>query len=115
MGDGGGAGGDGGPLIYNTCSVEVEEIEGGGGEVSLEFFGVFALGEGVWIFAIGEDDDLDVHAFGEEGLDVAGSGHETGSVAIEDEGDVGAEAVEEAGMSDGECCATACYDVFTPA
>ena len=82
------------------------------GEVVLQGGGAMALGVGVGVVAIGEEDDADVHAFGEEEVDGTEGGLDASGVAVVEDGDVGGVALDEAYLLDGEAGAAGGYGVL---
>ena len=89
-------------VFEEYAGFEFDEILFVGAEVFLKLSGTVFLGVAVGVFAVGEENDTDVHAFFEEEVDSSEGGFDAGGVAIVKDGDVGSVAFDEADLFGGE-------------
>ena len=89
-------------VLQQQVGLELNEV----GLVFLDVFpevagGVFS-GEGVGVVAIGQEQNLEVHALAEEHVGASECGMDAGSVAVVEQDDVGGEAMQDVDLVDGE-------------
>ena len=82
-------------VLKENAGFEFDEILFVGAEVFLKLSGAVFLGVAVGVFAVGEENDTDVHAFLEEEVDGSEGGFDASGVAIVKDGDVGSVAFDE--------------------
>ena len=89
-------------VFEEYAGFEFDEILFVGAEVFMKLSGTVFLGVAVGVFAVGEENDTDVHAFLEEEVDGSEGGFDAGGVAIVENRDVGSVAFDEADLFGGE-------------
>ena len=72
-------------------------------QVLLELRGRVLAGKAVGVIAVGEEQELDVHTFGQEHVDASFTGMDACVVAVEDDGDVFRDAMDEVYLFGSEC------------
>ena len=89
-------------VFEEYAGFEFDEVFFVGAEVFLKLSGTVFLGVAVGVFAVGEENDTDVHAFFKEEVDSTEGGFDASGVAVVKDGDVGSVALDEADLLGGE-------------
>ena len=84
-----------GGVLHQQLGLELDEVGLVVGDELQEVFGRVRLGERVGVFAVGQQDDLDVHAFGQNHVDAAQRRLDAGRVAVVEHRHVLGEAADE--------------------